>query len=194
MSMRQRFATGSTLPAGNATYDPSADALRGLGAYAAPWFDRGAEYLPISVRSRKMVAQSTAEHDWSESIHSIPTPKHGHTAGGLWDHDADVATRAKETVRLEAEKGCRLSRIPRQAPPRYDAELLERFVTQGARMTTAQYETYLLFWRGRLSYGQVAAKTGRTPKQVREAVQHLRRRAANESLTWTKFMKTVAAP
>jgi|SRR5215831_505890 len=145
------------------------------GIYAAPWTEHGAEYLPVSVRSGRMVAQSTAELDYAQSIHAVATDEHA--GGGLWDHDEDTTTRQKELTRMQADGRKISSAWPHKALGRYDDERMIHFVGNGARLTAHQYEIYKLFWEGRMSYGTIARRIGCARDRVREAVKLLRRKS-----------------
>lgn len=177
-----RLAIGSSPPAD--AYDPRADALGGLGTYAAPWSDAGAEYLPLSPRSGRMVAQATAEREWAESFNSVPTPQHGHGGGGFWDHDADLATRQAAINRALAEGRTMRRPWPTKSEPRYDDERMRAALGDGADLTAHQLEVYLLFWRGRLSYNQVARRIGSSAAAVRTNVKRLRRKVKSLSSEW----------
>lgn len=132
------------------------------GNYRAPWTDHGAQYEPISVRSHRMVSQDTAERDWSESIHAVPTGEH--PGGGLWDH---------------AEERPLSTRWPHKPVGRYDTERMQRYVElEGTKLTVHEWEVYKYFWEGRLSYGQTARKLECTKDAVRSSVKRLRRKAA----------------
>jgi hypothetical protein len=146
---------------------------RNHGNYAAPWTDRGVEYGPVSVRSGKMTAQSTAERDWAESIDAIPTAEH--SAGGLWDHEADGSTRQAALERMSSD-GRPISRHwPHKPLDRYDELQMRRFVERHAsKLTARHYEVYKLFWEGRWSYGQIALRLGVKKQRILECVHDLR--------------------
>ena len=131
--------------------------------YSAPWRELvdgehlGPEYWPLSVRSGRMVAQATAEHDYDEAHGPVHSP-------GLWDYDQ------------ERRMG------PRRAPlrpQREDAERMAAYVARyGGELTTREWEVYTLFWAGRLSYAETARKIGTRRERIHEAVKRLRRKLA----------------
>lgn len=139
------------------------------GRYAAPWREAlpgvergskdnpryGPEYLPISPRTGRAVAQSSAERDWAEG--------HGYVgSAGLWDHERELAEGSSSPVRA-----------PRAE--RYDAAEMAAYVERhGPRMTAHEWEIYTYFWCQRQSYATIAAKLGRRQERVYEAIKRLR--------------------
>lgn len=138
--------------------------------YAAPFRQRlpgpdgglGPEYLPISARSGRAVAQSTAERDWAQSFRAVPTK--GHDAGGMWDHEEERRLRGRAKVPLTL--------------PRYDeVKMAAFFARHGSALTGHQWEIYTRFWVKRQSYAAIARELGRRRERVYEAIKDLRVRA-----------------
>lgn len=137
------------------------------GNYAAPWKDvtgfddhgkvQWGEYLPVSPRTGRAVAQSSAERDWAEG--------HGYVgSAGLWNHAEELAQG---------------SGLPAATPPRHDEEAMRAFVERkSAELTGHQYEVYLRFWVERRSYGATARIMETSRKSVAKAVLGLRRKLA----------------
>lgn len=137
------------------------------GNYQSPWRERqpgpegelGPEYLPISPRSGRAVAQSSAERDWAEGFHSMPTQ--GHDAGGLWDHDEERKLRGRAKVPLTL--------------PRYDEAEMRAFVERpSSKVTTHEWLVYTLFWLQRRSYSSIALELGRNRDKVYAVIKNLR--------------------
>ena len=133
------------------------------GNYAAPWCDAladgslGPEYRPLSPRTGREVAQSSAERDWAEG--------HGYVgSAGLWDHQEGIAHG---------------SRPPAPTLPRHDAEAMGRFMAlKGSELTARQWEVYTRFWVEHRSYQVTASIVGATRRSVSKTVLELRRKAA----------------
>lgn len=130
------------------------------GDYGAPWRERqpggqlGPDYLPISPRTGRAVAQSTAERDHATE-HGVVDSE------GLWD---------SETERLM--HGAR--RVP-QTTPRYDAEVMAEFAARrGATLTAHEWEVYTLFWVQRMSYAAIARELSRNRDKVYATIKQLR--------------------
>lgn len=131
------------------------------GNYAAPW--QGGR-LPLSPRTGRAVAQSTAQRDYDESRHSVPVVDEA-MAGGFWD--------------FEEERKMGPRRAP-QRPPRHDEDLMRQFFERsGNRLTVGQWELYKLFWERMLSYGAIAKLWGTNRDQVYERIRRLRVSAAD---------------
>lgn len=131
--------------------------------YAAPWVDHGAEYGPLSPRTGRMVAQSTAEREYDETFGAVDSP-------GLWDHDTEEATRLTALAGRPDAK-----RWPHKVLGRYDeAQMLEYAERHGSELTTREWELVKMFWEGRLSYGVIARRIGVDKERIREGVKRLR--------------------
>lgn len=118
-----------------------------------------------SPRTGALVAQSVAEAEFSQSFDGIGTEDH--EPGGLWDFEQEQASRPTA------------QRWPHKAAGRYDDERMVKFADENSReFSDMEVQVYSLFWPGRMSYGQVALRLGKTAKQVRECVQRLRARCA----------------
>lgn len=98
-----------------------------------------------SPRTGRLVAMSTAQLEYGQSIDSVPIKREG-MKGGLWSFEA------------EAEQG------PRRAPPRperYDAEMMARyFEARGNELTVREWELYQLFWGKGMSYAEISRTRG----------------------------------
>lgn len=131
--------------------------------YGAPWREQlpdgqlGPEYLPLSPRTGRAVAQSSAERDYAEG--------HGYVgSSGLWNHEQEFAEGSSS---------------PAPTPERHDAEPMRRFVERhGNELTAHQFEVYVRFWREHRSYAATASLMGVTRKSISNAVLLLRRKLA----------------
>lgn len=143
--------------------------------FRAPYGDRGTtwnekgqvvsgrEYFPISRRTGRMVSQTVAEQEFSESFDAITT--RDHPPGGLWDREKEAAMRLKA--------GCKLP----TAIERYDAEAMRAFGdARSHTFTDLELQVYTMFWAGKLSYGQIGREVGKEKARIRECVQRLRAR------------------
>lgn len=149
-------------------------------AYSAPFRARtptglGPDYLPISPRTGRAVAQSTAERDWAEGFHSLPTQ--GHDAGGLWDHEEERKLRGRAKVPLTL--------------PRYDDEAMRSFVDRaGHALTAHEWEIYTYFWVQRQSYKTIADRLGRNEAKVYQAIKRLRVKLAGVTGSHPRYPHT----
>lgn len=130
------------------------------GEYGAPWKQKlpgggwGTEYFPISARSGRPVAQSTAERDYDNEHGAVDS-------SGLWDSETERKLHGPR-------------RVP-QTPARYDETEMAAFVARrGHALTAHEWEIYTLFWVQRRSYSTIARELGRNPARVYEAIKRLR--------------------
>lgn len=157
------------------------------GDYAAPFHEQmpdgklGPEYLPISPRTGRAVAQSTAQREYRESFDSVPVLSTGQV-GGLYDFDraGEEAQQAKPTEPTE---------------PRYDElEMAEFFRRHGSELTGHQWEVYTRFWVERRSYTAIARMLSTSRSNVQGTVQVLRRKMATRVLVSQQHTGQVRCP
>lgn len=130
-------------------------------AGAWPHALRAPAELPVSPRTHRRQAYSTALKDYRESRDSIPVREEG-LSGGNWDHEQEA--------RMGPRKG------PGR-PARADAEDMAGFWQRhGSRFSAGEMDLYDMFWVRRLSYQEIASQTGGTRERVYEAIKRLRRR------------------
>lgn len=132
------------------------------GVYAAPYRERvpggwGQDYFPISAKSGRAVAQSTAERDYANEHGAVESP-------GLWDSDTERATHGPR-------------KVPMTEPRPDEAAMAEYVARRGPTMTAHQWEVYTLFWVQRLSRTTIASRLGRKAERIYECIKHLRQRA-----------------
>lgn len=160
------------------------------GDYAAPFQDvigtnedgtprMGPEYMPVSPRTGRAVAQATAQREYRESFDSVPYMEAGQV-GGLWDYERGAEGSARPVKPTE---------------PRYDtAEMAEFFRRHGNELTGHQWEVYTRFWVERKSYTVIARALSTSRSNVQGTVQVLRRKMATRVLVSQQHTGQVRCP